>query len=246
MNITAIDFPQLRNAEFIQFLKDVSSLCQAKNPETLQISSELKQVLDMVNLLDAAFNREQSSKITKIIEQLDAERDACIIGIRALIVAYTYHYEQNIKVAAVDLLKILDHYGSNLARFNYQAQTETLSRLISDLESQKNVLEALGSSHLITWIERMKTLNQEFGEQYLARTKEYASLPKQTFLEMRREAVEKYRTLTAMLVARYTINAASENPLPAYEILIQEINALTEQYNQVIDNRTGSDDRSYR
>ena len=236
--ISTVKLVQLRNAEFIQYLKDVTMLCQGKNPEALQIKQELTQLLEMITSLDLAYNKERASSITPLIELLDAERDACIIGIRMLVSAYTYHYEPKIKSAALELLKTIDSYGKDLPRMNYQAETEMLTRLVSNFETQQTFVKELNASNLITWIERLKSINQRFAEQYLIRTKEYASLPKVTFLEMRSQAIEKYRGLVAMISARQTINAVSATPNPAYETLIQEMNTLIEQYNQVVENRT--------
>lgn len=141
--MNAIDIPKLRNAEYLQYMKDFAGLINLNNPSTLQIDAKLTAFSTKTNELETLFKKALASEITKEILDLDEKRDNAINGIYYFLLAYTYHYEADKKQKAQLLLENMALYGSGIARLNYQAETATLNNLLRDWETKPDLADAV-------------------------------------------------------------------------------------------------------
>lgn len=92
--IQAINLRQLRNSEFIRFHKQVLEICEKADPASLAIASQVNNLQTQVTQLDALFLK-RGNPITEELEALDDRRDAALMGIRANLDSFAYHYEQS-------------------------------------------------------------------------------------------------------------------------------------------------------
>ncbi|TYP70888.1 hypothetical protein BD809_11156 [Aquimarina intermedia] len=224
-----------RNSEFIQFHANVLSIVTDTDPEKLKIADQVKAYKIPVTALDDVFKQQTSSPTTKELEAYDEARDFAIIGIRAVIEGYTYHYDKKSREAAQALLESINLYGTQLYKLNYQAQTTTLRNLISEWEQNASLKKAVTLLQLTDWVSHMKTVNTVFNNKFLERNSEYATATKENLSSMRDEAVTAYRVLMDHITAHATLNGTA-----ALTNLINKLNALTDNYNTLIENRTRS------
>jgi hypothetical protein len=78
----------------------------------------------------------------------------------------------------------------------------------------------------------LKTANQLFEQKYIQRTQEYGAANPNTLKSKREETLVAYYELRKHIEANAVVN-----PSPACEKLISELNALIEQYNELINTR---------
>lgn len=82
----------------------------------------------------------------------------------------------------------------------------------------------------------MKTANDEFNVQYLARTQEYGDANPDTIKMKREETNTTYYALRDRIDALHLL---VETPPSPYATVINQLNALTDQYNALLINRKG-------
>src|SRR6478736_6883157 len=130
--INAINLSRLRNAEFIQFSKDFTSLINGNDPEDLSVKPQYDAMVLKISELEHLFKNETSSPITAEMEALDLRRDQAINGIIALIHAHSYHFSETLSNAAIILQNNLKLYSAGIARENYQTETAIIDNIITD------------------------------------------------------------------------------------------------------------------
>jgi len=230
--ISAIDLTRLRNAEFLQFMKNFASLVEANDPVALNVATQYTALVDKNTELENLFKKELASELTQEILDLDNLRDRCYNGIFFTVQGYTYHYDSLLVQAAIRLKSNLDLYGSGAAKQNYQAETAILTNIVNDWETKPELTAAMNDLGLTNWKEKLKSVNIDFDQKYLARTLEYSQASPETLLAKRTENMEVYYTLRQFIDAyAVTINT------PIYQTVTNQLNALIAQYNTLLNNR---------
>ena len=230
--IDAIDLSRLRNAEFLQFMKDFAGLVNANNAATLNVAVQYTALAAKNNQLEDLFKKELSSELTQEILDLDNRRDRAYNGILFVVQGFLNHYDPNKVAAATRLKSNLDLYGGGAAKQNYQAETAILNNLVSDWEGKPDLLDALNLLGLLGWKDEMKAANTLFNQKYIERTLEYSEASPETLLAKRTETAQAYYTLRQFIDAfSVTINT------PSYQTVTNQVNALIAQYNTLLNNR---------
>lgn len=237
--MNAIDLPKLRNAEYLQYVKDFAGIINLNNPEQLQIDAKLSAFTTKITELESLYKKALASEKTQTILTLDERRDDAINGIYFFLLSYTYHYDSEKQQKAQLLLDSIALYGGGIARLNYQSETATLNNLLRDWENKPALADALSYFDLSSWVSELKAANDEFNTQYLSRTQEYGDANPET-LKIKRE-----ETNTAYYALRDRIDALHllvETPPSPYAQVINQLNALISQYNRLLVNRSGTQD----
>jgi hypothetical protein len=231
--ITAIDLVKLRNAEFLQFVATYSDIVAVNDPAALNVSAPHAAFKLKTDEMSELFKRERSSIFTQALVLLDERRDNAITGFAALVNGNCYHIDVETKQAARLLNESLNLYGVGIARLNLQAETSTISGIVHDWENQPELSAAITRLGLSDWVAELKTANQLFDQKYLERTREYGAANPNTLKSKREETVVAYYELRKYIDANSVVNSA-----PAYEKLIGELNALINQYNELLNTRS--------
>jgi len=230
--ITAIDFSRLRNAEFLQFIANFSDLVGANNPADLNIVVQHTAFKSKLDEMSRLFKMKRSSPTTQELILLDNRRDKAINGLTANINSYCNHYDAKIIQAAELLTRNLNHFGTGIARLNFQAETSTLNGIIHDWETKPELTAAIEKLGHTGWVAELKKANQLFEQKYLQRTREYGAANPVTLQAKRKETTVAYYGLRKFIEASSVFN-----PSVACEKLISELNALIDQYNELIRTR---------
>jgi len=235
--ITAIDLIKLRNAEYIQFIKGFLAIILSNGPAALNVQLQYDAVAAMLATLEAIFITEQGSAITADVSTLDTRRDRAITGFTMSINALTYHFNPNTAKHAEDLKKLLEKYGSGIARENYQAETAIIDNLVADLNNKPEMAAAINSLQLADWMKEMDAANKAFDAAYMQRTQQVGAASKDTLFAKRLETNNAYYKLRDFIDSYFTIN---EGAAP-YGKTTNELNAHIDQYNTMMAGRLGND-----
>ena len=234
--IQGISLRDLRNAEYVQFSKDVMGIVTLNNIGALDVAVQFAAFQNITNEIEAIFATDQGSDTTPLIQSLDIRRDNAIQGIISLVNAMTFHFDPAINAAAVAITEQLKLYGNGqtgISKQNYMAETASITNIIADWDTKPNLTAAINTLGLAAWKAELNTANQLFNPAYLARTQEIGAANPNTIKDKRLESANLYYALRDRIGAFYTINNAA-NP---WGKTVNEINALIEQYNLLLANR---------
>ena len=231
--INAIKLVNLRNAEFIQFIKTVLAIILSNGPAALNVQPQYNAVQALLAMLENLFITEQASAITETVAELDARRDKAISGIVLMVNAFTFHFNPETAKQAETLKKLLENYGNGIARENYQAETAIIDNLAADLTNKPEMAAAVAALNLADWQKEMEQANTAFDAAYLLRTQELGAANTDTILVKRQETNEAYYKLRNFIDSYHTIN---EGAAP-FGKTTNELNALIDQYNTMMAGR---------
>ena len=233
----SIILSNLRHNEFIQFISNLTGIISKYDLEALKLKSQLDALTSLFTTISSVFKPDQGSDLTKTIAQDDERRDRAITGIQALTNAYTNHYDEETRVAALALSISLKKFGTSIAKQNYQGETATINAIIAEWKRETNLVASINKLSLNEWVEELNTANIQFDTHYLARIKEDAEAPDVKLIALRKEATQAYRALTSRIEAFATIGDE-----PTYAEIINECNSLIEKYNAVLNARSKKED----
>lgn len=233
--VIAIELNKLRNAEYVQILKDLFVILQDGNVTNLKIVDEFNKLLGYANDIGVVFKTDQGSDLTPAIENEDARRDKAVIGIAKHIDSYTLHFEDKKVAAATLLAEKLKIYGtaSDIARLALPAETATIDNLVEDFNTQPSLVAAVKELGLAAWLNELKTANDNLALLYIQRTKQLGDENPNNIKDIRLKANDAYQNLRDMFVAQGLVAKWPAN----YVTVLNRWNALLEQYNTVINNR---------
>ncbi len=138
--IKGIALQTLRNAEFLQFLKQLAAIFTSHDPALLKVTDPFDAFIAAKASVDLLFNEDQASAITDELVALDAQRDDLINGMICIVQGHTYHFEQPMRKHALTLQTNIASYGSGIARENYLSETAILDKLNADWETKPELL----------------------------------------------------------------------------------------------------------
>ena len=221
----------------MQYVKDYLGIINLNNPERLGIDAKLAVLTTKATELEALYKKALASEKTQELLTIDERRDNAINGIYYFLLGYTYHYDADLQQKSQLLLANMALYGSGIARLNYQAETATLNNLLHDWENKPDLADAITTFGLTSWVNELKTANEEFNTKYLLRTQEYGDASPETIKSKREETNAAYYALRDRIDALHLL---VETPPSPYATVINQLNALTDQYNKLLINRTDS------
>jgi hypothetical protein len=235
--ITGIKLNTLRNAEYLQFIKQVLGIIGLNNPELLKVESQYNALQGYLKALEALFVTEKGSVITENVALLDTRRDRAINGITAVINGFTYHFNPDTENHASKLAWQIGQYGAGIARENYQAETSIIDNLLSDFNNKPEMVAAIAALQLTDWCKELQTANTAFNDAYLQRTQQLGSASPETIFAKRQEANSNYYSLRDFIDSYFIINQGAE----PYNQVTNELNALIGQYNTMMAGRLGAE-----
>jgi hypothetical protein len=233
MNIISIDLAKLRNAEYLQFSKDVLQIVLLNNPAGLSVQAQYNAFQGITAQIESLFASEQANELTELIAALDKRRDDAITGISIYVESLAYHFNQAKSQAAMRLGNNLKLYGSGIARQNYMAETATIDSIIGDWNTDPELQSAIAVLDLADWKAELIAANNEFNTQYILRTQQLGAQSHDTIKAKRLESINLYYALRNMIDAYFVIG----NGIAPWAKACNEINALIEQYNVLLAGR---------
>ena len=232
--MNAINLTNLRNAEYLQYIKNYLAIVQRNDPTVLKIQAQYDALMSKSNELDALFKKILANENTADILALDGRRDDAINGIYYVAQGYEYHFDPQLQTAASLIKDSFSVYGGGIAKLNYQAETATITGLITDWENKAPLVAAFTTLNLTDWKNELKAANTQFDERYLDRTQEYGNATPENLKSKREETNAVYYALRDRIEAYHLLVDVPPSP---YTTVINQLNALIDQYNTLLNNR---------
>jgi len=234
--IQSINLLLLRNAEYIQFGKNLLNIINLNNKTTLKVADEYDAFNAGIGAIEAIFKTDQGSNITPIIEALDARRDRAVWGIYKNIDSYSYHFSQAQADAANVLLEYLKIYGNatEVATSSLPAETAIVKNMVTDVTTKANLVAAVATLGLSAWFAELNVANDLLDVKYVERAVEAGGANPNTIKDKRNEANGLYYALRDMLQGQATVDRGAT---AAFGTTINQINALINLYNVMLANR---------
>lgn len=238
--ILSIDLAKLSNAGYIQFSRNFLDVVASHNPVTLKVEPEYTALDNELKVIEAVFKTDQASKFTPVIEALDMRRDNAIMGIYKNVDGFTHYFEPAKKAAAEVLMQQLKVYGAatDITLTALPLETAIVTSLVGDLGNKSELKAAVELLSLADWVAELQTANELLNQKYVERMVETGNANPNTIRGKRIEAYAQYYALRDMLAAQARV---AQNA-PPYPQTINELNAVVEQYNVVINGRGGGKD----
>lgn len=230
--IDAIDWPRLRNDEFLACGNGVVSIVETNDPVALNLVPQITAYKNKLTECSELYVLERANANTQDMNQLDQRRDLDISGIVMLLDAYTRHFDAGIVRAATLLLNNTKLFGTGIARKSLMAETTSLKELIADWETKPLLTAAITELNLVAWKDDLKATNTAFELKYMARTHDYGTATTDTLKGKRLESMDAYYNLKKYLEAYALINNTA-----IYTNTISDVNALIAQFNTLLASR---------
>lgn len=227
--IHSINLRLLRNAEYLQFLRLFLQLLHENDPVGLKVDEQIALLESEFAGAEELFKLPLSSEKTEYLLAYDQQRDAALIGIGLVIKGYLNHYDPVFVAAAKILDTNLSLYGNRVYRMNYQAETASITGIVKDWENKDNLVDAVSLLGLEKWKDKLKKYNIDFEKMYNSRTREYGAENQNNLGRKREDTNLAYSEVVKYLQAYNTIDKTG-----AYTAVINEINALIDQYNTLL------------
>jgi hypothetical protein len=234
--INTINLKDMRNAEYVQFLKGCASIVGANDPTGMNVQLKYDAFINKLAELEVLFKKSTENPITAEIEALDARRDRAVSGLLMHINALSFHFDPAVVTPAMALQHNLKVYTTNIAAENYNAETALINNLVTDWETKPELANALATLGITSWKDELKTANALFDERYIARTQDMATASPDNLKTKRLEGNTAYYELRDHINANMTLA-----PSLLLVKTTNEINALITQYNQLLANRKATD-----
>jgi hypothetical protein len=232
--MNGIDLPKLRNAEYLQYMKNYLAIVLRNDPSGLKITAKYNALQGKSSELHALFKKILANEKTADILALDERRDDAINGIYYVAQGYDYHFDPNLQTAAKLVKDSISVYGGGIAKLNYQAETATITSLVMDWENKAPLAVALNTLNLTNWKNELKAANTAFDEKFLDRTQEYGDATPENLKSKREETNQVYYALRDRIDAYHLLAETTPSP---YTTVINQLNALIDQYNTLLNNR---------
>ncbi len=233
--LTSYTLGKLFKEEFIEFLRSIKDICIKNHPEQLNIQLQVDTIVTIVDKLDDTLVYERESNFTKILEQLDLERDDVITGIKHGFLMNLYHDDPAHKDAARLLLDHLEGYGKRIIKLNYEAESTVLINIMQDYKTNDHLKMALKTVDLWDWAQRIDRTNTAFRVQYRKRITAESATENISFSTLKPTAIKVYDKLVHRLNAYIEIDDIGK-----YNTIKSELDMLSDRYQQIVKKRTGT------
>ncbi len=235
--LSSSDLEQLLKEEVIEFLRSTKDFCIDNNPEVLDMVPQVNALTTIVSRLDKALLYERESKYTKILENLDMERDAAVIGIKYGFLMNLHHEDPTRRAAGQLLLDHLDSYGDRITKLNYESESTILINLVDDYKNKESLKKALAIVELTSWAIRIKTSNKAFRAKYKERISIESADGKVSYTAIKPEAIETYDKFIKRLEAHIELDEIEK-----YTQINNQLKTLGDRYLQILKIRRSNND----
>ncbi len=222
-----------RKGDLVQYFNNVLEIVTEDRAATLNITDQRKTLADVMERFNTSWQPSKGSELTPQIQQLDDERDSLFLGLKKTVDAWAvHHYDAEKKNAAFLIADKIGAHGALLHKLRYQQETATLNALILDFTNE--LADKVALLGLTQWVEKLQAVNTTFNEKYLERAKALSAEQDGVVLQLRSESTQAFQQLINIFEARMAIAKIEGGNFNAYETVNNELNEITEQYNEAI------------
>ncbi len=153
-----LSLPRLRNHQLQTVSENTIKICA----ELTQLKAPLETLTQKLDLFKGGMTKEQASAASK--KELDNARDVLVSGfIKGVRIESAFPYTDTTSKEAINaLLKVVNNYGTGIARLSYNEESAALDNLLADIS--KLDITPLADSGLARWIPLIEQANNNFKE----------------------------------------------------------------------------------
>lgn len=222
-----------RKGDLVQFFNNILEIITEEKSVELKIEAQRKDLAVVMERFNRSWQPNKGSELTPQIQELDVLRDSLFVGLKLTVDAWSaYHYDEGVKNAAFLLSDKIAAHGSSIQILRYQQETATLNALLLDFTTELEKEVALLG--LTEWVVKLQQTNSLFNEKYVARAKALSSEQEGIVVQLRAEATEAFRSLRKLFEARMEIAKVESANFSVYEKVQNQLNELTQQYNEAV------------
>ncbi|MCX6209910.1 MAG: hypothetical protein NTZ59_10575 [Bacteroidetes bacterium] len=115
MKMIKVKIGRLSREEFFEFLKQVSAILKNVDTTKLNIKNKVVDLEALFAKLQTALDKEKSSELTKLLNELDRNRDVLISAFVKWLQAMCFYPDAAIAKDATTLLHYVEGFGKNIA-----------------------------------------------------------------------------------------------------------------------------------
>lgn len=171
----------LTNETHFQHKTEIRDILQRYPAITSGLGVLFKEYIRWYDEEDTTLEGIAKSDITKLIHEKDRVRDETTAGLFRHIDADCYHFNPELRVEAIGLQNIKNHYAGITQR-SLDAQTASTYNMLQELNDRRDVLEHL---HLDEWIDRLDADNKAVNDLIKDRDSEKVARPVSKMKEIR-------------------------------------------------------------
>jgi len=229
VKITRIRFASLWNGEYVRFVNQLVEIFKVVNPTVLLLEKALAFVTGMLPSLAKMNTQEESSMITKELEELDMERDALFDSIYGQVKAVA----KSPLPEVVEHVKNMEHFfsevGHDIPALLYNEESQRIFDLFESYDANSSVKQAAEALNLTHYFEKLREVNQIFDTKFQERNLENAGKEVVDARAIRRECDEHLLDLFKTIELN-----SKENPTLDYTVLSKAMNELIDYYKAQI------------
>jgi len=238
MELTAIHLNNLRNGDYIRYMRHYLQILENRDPALLKVAPEMNALAGQTDAIELVFKQDRASALTATINDLDILRDRYLVGIAGIADSYQNHYDESMVQAANAVSHHIAVYGkaSGIGKEALPQQTTTVDNLVDDLQNDPVLSSAITMMGLSDWVGQLQLVNNQLDDAYLERTEDKGDMPPEKIKDLRTEGNDLYYRLRNMLMAQALI----ADYAPPFDEAINKVNALTTEYNNILARRQGN------
>lgn len=186
----------------------------------------IQELTERLNWLEKILKREQSSELTKKINELDELRDKAYKLLARKVRNAQYEFDQPLIDAGARLLPIVEKFNWEITKESFAEQTASTKMALTDFKKEENALhvETLG---LTPHIDRVETYNNEFEKVWIQRDKDVddtENLPLLRDVRLQTERLVRLLLQNSEFFYSMNHNAVDDN---LYNTLANELTSLS-------------------
>lgn len=226
--ITTATLGNYRNGEFLQFMKNVIAIYGNYDTAALGLQDRLELLTTSTTALDEVFMSATAHELTPELQILDQRRDKALMGIKLLLESLAYREEDAIVKAAQILHSNYLSHGDRIDKLSYQQETAVIDALLHDWTTAPNLMAAITTVNVGSWVSLLEQLNTAFNTQYIARAQTSVQ-PSQ--IDAKRLKIRDAYYELAMDTESFARVAAVKTE---YLAIVDSINGLIADYNTAV------------
>jgi hypothetical protein len=224
-------YTELRNEAHVEYNETVDGLVVKYSPQALGILPQYSAYKESLQVEIDSLDAIRKSKYTDEIVAQDHVRDGVFRGFSDAVKSSLNHFNADKRKAAERISRVLEHYG-NVAAKAFDQETAAIDDLLRELNGNHAVdVQLLSVSE---WLMQLDAENQTFKTLMSERYTEVAQRPSTRMKAARLETDKALRTLLDMVEALAMVNGVAN-----YEAFINELNAVSERYENQLAQASG-------
>ncbi len=183
--IKRLDLSKLWNSEYTIFVNQIIAIITKFQPALLHLEKAFNKLVAYVPELAKIKAHELSNALSKILSDLDSERDILYKAIVAQIKTLGKVNLASINLHVLVLSRFIETHGEDIPDAPYNAETKRIKDLEDDYNKKEDVKLAAETLNLKYLFDQLFSVNINFDEQFMQRSEETAGEEKVNTREIR-------------------------------------------------------------